>query len=402
MPDTFDLDQAFRDLEQDLAGLSTPRGAGVAISTARRRRRTTIGGAVAGLALVGGGFTLAQGIGGADHAIPPAHGLPAPAPLDGPHLSAATAGWTAHTAGARQKMSQTFGGDCLAVAPGGGATGITAFGNSHDDLAIAMFTGYGEQVTERQRAWHRVEQRLDGCHGAELVSSFSDPSGAEGRLYRIAASGSESAPQYEWIVTTTQAIGALKIMDQSDPLPTELAQPTAQALLAAAQDPTSFQSNPSPHQPALRVEERDFAGAISGWQSGWARTADHASPVPASPCYARQWQHGSWASEHEGLGGNGRQDVAMFHTAAEARAAATSLVNAFQECRSAHYRITRTSDEARSMLVVAAGPSIVWVAQHDDAVSVVRVPSASAAPPRPVSVAVGGLMVAWMTSFASS
>jgi hypothetical protein len=405
MPDTFDLDQAFRDLEQDLAGRSTPRGAGFAISTARRRRRTTIGGVVVGLALVVGGVALAQETAGTDHTVAPAHGLPAPAPLDGPHLSAATAGWTpawtADTEGARQKMSQTFGGDCLAVAPGGRAAGITAFGNSHDDLAIAILTTYGEQVTERQRAWRRVEQQLDGCHGAELVSSFSDPSGAAGRLYRIAVTESETAPQYEWIVTTADAIGVLKIMDQSDPLPAELDRPTAQALLAAVQDPSSFQSTPSTDQPALRVEEGDFARSLRGWQSGWARSADQGSPALTAPCYAGRWQQGSWTSKHEGLGGNGRQDVALFHTVAEARAAATSLVNALQECRSARYGVTHTSHDARSLLVVASGPSIVWVAQQDDAVGVVRVPSGGAAPPRPVTVAVGGVMSAWITAFAS-
>jgi hypothetical protein len=405
--DTFDLDAAFRGLEQDLAGLSTPRGASVAITTARRRRRTTIGGAVVGVALVVGAVTVSANIRGHDDAVVPVDHLPAPAPFDGPHLSAATAGWTPTwgplTEAARHKISQSFGGYCLANLRGGDRSAISALANSHVDVALAVMSDYGSRSGEARSSWRSVERQLGLCRNAQLVSSFTIPSGGEGHTYRIDPSGSEKTPEYAWIVTTGRQIGELKIFGQSKPLPAANDPMVARTFLAAIQDPASYRThhdgsgNASP-----RMDEGDFTRALGSWQSGWHPSAGDAPPALTSPCYTGRWQHGSWTSKHEGLGGNGRQDVALFHTAAEARAAATSLVNALQECRNAHYGVTQTSDGAHSLLVVASGPSIVWVAQHDDAVGVVRVPSGGAAPPRSVTVAVGGLMSAWITAFAGS
>ena len=93
-PDTFDLDAAFDALERDIAGLSRGPGASRAVSTARRRRRTTIG-AVAAVALVAiGGVALAQGVGSHETSIEPAATLPPPAPLDAAAMTRATEGWT--------------------------------------------------------------------------------------------------------------------------------------------------------------------------------------------------------------------------------------------------------------------------------------------------------------------
>jgi hypothetical protein len=400
--ESFDLDTAFRDLERDIAGISTPLGAAAAVRGARRRRRTAIGGAVAGFALVASAVAVGVGVLGHDDADVPTDRLPAPAPFDGPHLTAATAGWTPAwgpaTDASRAKFSQTFGGPCLEVIPGG-HPGFVSLTDTHIDVAFAEMGDYGSKTVQEATDWVRLERQVAGCSGAELVSSFSDPSGALGHTYRIDAAPADSAPEYLWIVSTGREIGVLKIFGQSETLPTANDRPVAQVLLAAIQDHDSYRVVSSPDQPVLRVEEGDFARALGGWRSGWASSADHRSPALASPCYARALQHGSWASQHGGLGGNGRQDVAIFHSAVEARAAVTSLVDAFQGCQGARYRVARSSDDPRSMLVVASGPMVAWVAQQDDAVSVVRVPSGESAPPRSVSVDVGGLMFAWMTSF---
>ena len=86
-------------------------------------------------------------------------------------------------------------------------------------MALALLADYGSDAAGEQTAWSRVERQLAACPGAEPVGSFSDPSGAEGHTYRIAATQSEVAPEYVWIVSTGQAIGALKVFGQSDPLP---------------------------------------------------------------------------------------------------------------------------------------------------------------------------------------
>jgi hypothetical protein len=404
MPETFDLDEIFAHLERDVADVTSSPGAFRAVRGARRRRRTTIGAALAGVALAAGAVALGTSVRGHDHAVVPVDHLPAPAPFDGPHLTDATRGWTPawgpQTDAGRAKLSEAFGGPCLFV-PRHGHGGIVPLANRHVDVALAAVSDYGSKTVQEATDWSRLERQVAGCHGADLVSSFSDPSGALGRTYRIDAEPSDSAPEYLWIVSTGREIGVLKILGQSIPLPAADDRPVAQVLLAAIQDPDSYDQAPSTGQRVLRVEEGDFVRALGGWRSGWARSASHGSPALASPCYSGRWQHRSWASEQGGLGGNGHQDVAMFHSAAEARAAATSLANAVRACPSAHYRVTRTLDGARSLLVVASGPAVVWVAQHDDAVSVVRVPSGGAAPPRPVTVHVGRLMFAWMTSFTS-
>lgn len=403
-PDTFDLDAVFRALEHDIAGNSSPRGARSAIATARSRRRTTIGAVAAGIVLVAGGVAVGAGIQGHGRDAVPVDHLPAPAPFDGPHLTAATRGWTPawgpQTAAGRQKLAQTFGGACLHL-PAHGRGALLALADREDDVAVTAMSHYGSRTEQEAADWHRLVQQFAGCQGAEQISTFSDPSGALGHTYRIAPAPDDRAPGYVWLVSTGREIGVLKIFGQSSALPTDNDRPVAQVLLAAVQDPSSYARNRSTDQPVVRVDEKNFARALGSRHSGWQRSAGHGSPALASPCYSSRWLHGSWTSEHASLGSNGRQDVALFHSAAEARQAASSLVNALRSCQSAPYRATRSLDDARSMLVVASGPPVVWVAQHDDAVSVVRAPSGGTAPPRSVTVDVGGLMFAWMTAFSS-
>jgi hypothetical protein len=299
--ETFDLDSAFASLERNIAGVSSPRGAGLAVTTARRRRRTTIGAAAAVAVLAVSGVAVAQGMGHGSSSIGPSDGLPAPAPLDGPHLSAATDGWTpawtVNTEQARLKFAETFGGDCVVTWPGGRGA-ISVLGNSHDDLALAVMSDYGTQVAEEQRDWRRAEHRLAGCSGAEQVSSFSDPSGAEGETYRIAPTGPETAPQYVWVVNTGHAVGYLKISDQADPLPTANDRPVADALLAALEFPPSFSRAPGssggvhridPTKTVGQVWAEDFGPALAGWDNPWKpQLTDIAGPEMPSCARVRR------------------------------------------------------------------------------------------------------------------
>jgi hypothetical protein len=98
MPETFDLDALFADLEHDISDLTHSPGAARAVRGARRRRRTTIGAAAAGLALVVGSVVAGRGTLGHDSA-PPADQviqmgqLPAAAPFHDASFDSVFAGW---------------------------------------------------------------------------------------------------------------------------------------------------------------------------------------------------------------------------------------------------------------------------------------------------------------------
>ncbi len=176
--ETFDLDAAFARLEQDVTTLSTAPGAGAAVARARRRRRTRAGGIAVVAVLAVGGVAVGQGLSGHDDSVAPADHLPAPAPLDGPHLSAATAAWTpawtSPSEQARLKLAQSFGGACTPNTQGGRG-GIVVLGNSHDDVALAVMSDYGTDPAAEQQAWARVERQVADCPGADLVGCSAIP-----------------------------------------------------------------------------------------------------------------------------------------------------------------------------------------------------------------------------------
>jgi hypothetical protein len=280
---------------------------------------------------------------------------------------------------------------------------MVSLANSHDDLAAAVMSDYGTHAAAEEIAWQKVVNDTSHCRGATEISSFSDDSGAEGHTFRIPAASSGSAPQYLWIVSTGHGIGMLKVLGQSDPLPTATDRPVAEALLAAVQVPSSYVSTGLDQSDDVPfVVEPHFARALRDWHSGWVPSGEHGPSIREIPCYDRRWLRTAWASSILGLGGNGRQDLALFHTAADARSAAISLVRALRTCSSARYTVARPLDTPRSLLATASGPTVVWVAQHDDAVGVVCVPSTGTDPPRQVSVDVGRLMFAALDSLAAT
>lgn len=404
--DTFDLDAAFSRLEQDVAGLSRPRGAAAAISTARRRRRTTIGSAVAGLALVVGAVAVVTvGFGRHQDAVTPVDHLPAPARFDGAHLTPATSGWTPawgpETSAVRDEIAQTFGGYCWADIRGGGRAALTALASTSTTGALAAMSDFGARSAEAGTSWRYVERQLARCPQATLVSSFHIPSGGAGHTYRIAPNASETSPEYVWIVTTGHQVGELKIFGQRDPLPPANDPQVARFFLAALQHPASYtQGHTSSSEGITRVDEQDFGRALGTWASGWT-SSGHGPSSAGSRCYPTHWWKDSTSSLHLSLGGNGHQDLAVFPSALAARSAVGSLREAFRSCDSARYVVTRPMGNPRSMLVAAAGQTVVWAAQHDDTVAVVRIPSAGSAPPPQVTVDVGGLMFAALTAFAA-
>ena len=405
--ETYDLDAAFAALEQDISTLSTSPGAGAAVARARRRRRTTVGAIAGATVLVVGGAVVGQGWSVHDDAVAPADQLPAPALLDGPHLSKATEGWTpawsTNNQQARLKMGQTFGGGCLMVAPRG-RSGIAVLGNSHGDVAAALMSDYGTHAAEEQHDWRGMERRLAACSGAQLVSSFSDPSGAVGHTYRLPATQSGTAPEYEWIVSTGQGIGVLKIFDQSDELPAANNRPVADALLAAVQDPSSYdQQGTTPPGGVQRIDPAKTLGqvwsealtpALVGWSTPWdprLPLADGGSPPSDPACTAGFLKDPSGSSQTVNVGTDGHEWVQWFDSESGATQALEQVQRDLKSCATPYAFHTVTLPDGRPILV-GVGPQVFWATRVASHILVLAVPAGDTPPPDEVSLKVGALL----------
>ncbi len=404
--ETFDLDAAFARLEQDITTLSTAPGAGAAVARARRRRRTRAGAVAVVAVLAVGGVAVGQGLSGHDDSIAPADHLPAPAPLDGPHLSAATAGWTpawtSPSEQARLKLAQSFGGACTPNTQGGRG-GIVVLGDSHDDVALAVMSDYGTDAAAEQQAWARVEREVAACPSAELVGSFSDPTGAEGHIYRIAATQSEVAPEYEWIVSTGQAIGALKVFGQSDELPAANDRPVADALLAAVQEPSSYegQGTSPPRNGVHRIDPtktlgqvwaEDLTPALAGWSTPWdPRLPSGGSPPPEPACSAGFLGDAAGPSQTVNVGSNGREWVQWFDSESDATYALQQVQQDLESCATPYALHTVNLPDGRPILV-GVGPQIFWATRVASHLLVLAVPAGDTPPPDDVSFKVGAVL----------
>jgi hypothetical protein len=406
--DSFDLDAAFHGLEHDIAGITSPRGASFAVVTARRRRRTRIGAVAAAAVVVAGALTLGTGL-GHDRAVGPSDRRPAPALLDGASLSAATRGWTppwtADSRHAHQQVALTFAGACLGDITGGRAA-FAFLGNAPGDTAFAELGDFGGAAGPEQQAWHQLTAQVADCSRATRLSSFTSGSGSETQVFRIAASGSETAPEYLWLATTGRAVGELKIFGQAGSLPSANGTLVGSALLAALAEPASY-------PPAARtapvgtigtldtISDRQFAAATSGWRSRWHRGGDvHNKGVPL-PC-GFGWQAQHITGQGAPLGANGEQEVIEFASTEAAQAAANGLTRQLGSCGSGSSLSSVVLPDGTTLMVAtvrASGhhPLAVWYIQRQGLVSYVVVPGGTL-PPQRVSLEIGRLMNAALSS----
>ncbi len=411
--DTFDLDAAFSRLEHDVAGISSPRGAGAAIATARRRRRTTIGAVAAVAVLVLGAAAVGQGIAGRDTSIGPAQ-LPPPAPFDASSLSAATRGWVSDW-GAPTKPDQiSFQGSaaprCLGAmaddfdkpaTPGpvgagggvlvsqGGAAALTTLAEWGADHPDASTVGYAAVVAS-----------IDACGQASPDRRYTWD-GGEGRSWTI-SSGDQT--QHIWVARTARAVGVLWTGGSAGPVPDDVDQQVSIALVAGLESPKSF--NPIPTSTSTSgssrsgsslstVSDEHFARALAGWDNAWRQQGDPQSDGQL-PC-VRNWEGTATSAAGASLGANGDQGYADYGSVQEARAAMDEIQRSFASCAGSSYRISTPSGGADSSLLVATGPEVVWVAQEGTTVGTIAIPGGTTAPPAQVTSSVTTLMIAAMS-----
>jgi hypothetical protein len=200
----------------------------------------------------------------------------APARLDGPHLSAATHGWTgewtANTPFARNQLEKTLPFGCMPGIPGPGTQASTSLSSSDGAVAVASMTHTGTNVARLRYAWELVRRQVRHCSGATRVAAVSSSAGP-GVVFWVARTSQWSYPGYLWVVRTSEGIGALKVFNGVDPLPVANRLPVAQALQNAVLDPDTFAPGGVPtasaRMPIRLYSPRAVTRALSGWTSSW-------------------------------------------------------------------------------------------------------------------------------------
>jgi hypothetical protein len=399
-PDTFDLDAAFHALEQDVAGVSSPLGASLAVGAARRRRGTTVAACVAGLALVVGSVALAAGT--LHHQrVAPATVPTAPAVLDGPHLSAATHGWTgewtANTPFARNQLEKTLPFGCMPGIPGPGTDASTSLSSSDGEVAVASMKHVGANVQRVRYAWEMVRRQVRHCAGATRVATVSSSAGP-GVVFRVARTSRWSYPGYLWVVRTRDGIGALKVYNGVAPLPVANQLPVAQALQNALLDPDTFAPGGLPtgygSMPVRLSSARAVARALTGWTSSGDLGAGSTPGAGAPPCSSST--HWDWAGDSS-LGmslqyGHATQEFLTFHSRAEATRSLGRLAAEVGDCG---YRSRSVVAPHGTVLVLtssAPGSQVLWMVSKRRGVTWLSMPDGEGAPPRAVDRRVGTLL----------
>jgi hypothetical protein len=254
MPETFDLDEAFRALEHDISTRSLARGASAAIGTARRRRRTTVGGLAAAVALVViGGVAVAQGVGTHSSSVEPA-GLPSPAPYDNHSLSQATKGWTGDWT--RLRAGNLAGLRKTALGPHCLAKMVSAIGRSTPnstrsgggiavspgaEVARSWLTGWSDDHSDAARsAYPALVSAFAACAQASPAHSYL---WVDARARSWDVTGSASQAQHLWVAQADDAVAILWMGGSAGAVPNRVDRRVAHALVAGLQSPASFLTN---------------------------------------------------------------------------------------------------------------------------------------------------------------
>jgi hypothetical protein len=413
--DTYDLDAAFARLEQDIAGVSSPRGASLAVSTARRRRRTTIGATVAGLALVVG--AVAVGAGGRGHAsVEPASSLPTPAALDAAALTRATQGWTSAWSPSSPSTTGLTNGPvsrCLEKAPAlsGIADPVRASGNKFfsagDADALAVLADFGDQTATANGVWNELTHTASGCENV-TVSAQRTWDGAEAISYSL--SSPAGTTEQLWLARTDSTFGMLWLANAPEPVPSAVDTAVMTAIVSALQWPASYQDVGSVDEPTATassaavvgyptVSDAAFTQAIGGWATAW-RPRGTKTDYPGLPCVRDPDTEGT-SGMGTGLGGNGAQEYDTFDNAADAATTAAARVAALRSCQGATYDVHTVATTGGGKVDVAVGSSsqdsVIWMVQDGPAVGYIQVPAGTSPPPDAVSAAVGDLLLSKVT-----
>lgn len=402
--DSFDLDAAFRGLEQDIAGISAPRGAGQAVAAARRRRRTTIGAIAAVAVLIVGGAAIGQGLHGRDQSVGPAGSLPDPAPLTAQALSAATNGWVSGWSSRTPEEAHFKAGPlehCLARTTGTSdkSTATRGSGNLFFDAghagALATLSGF-DTTSDADAAWSGISKVVATCSSATPARQLSWD-GASSQSY--ATLPGVSPKGHFWVARVGSTFGFVWISGASTDITSAVDDNVAQALVAALEYPGSMRAVPSSSSHSASseafVSAEAFAAALGSWSSGWSAT--HGDAPDSLPCEI-DLSSGQKFGSSTFLGANGGQTTYGYASAAAASAKLGSLASQLRGCPPNVVQEVPLGGGG-SVLVGSAtgsGQQDVWVVRHGRTLAVIQTPAGDSAPPQDVDASVGKLLTAWL------
>jgi hypothetical protein len=398
--DTFDLDAAFRGLEQDIAEISSPRGVDAAIATARRRhRRTTVGAVAAAVVLIAGIAVAGQGLRHHDRAVEPAvRPVPDPTPLTSQTLSTATAGWISgwseprsdrHLLGVsiaglgcldalnRPPLDRALSGDTVASA---GSSGVAEVFGMH----VA-----GDRAAVAEGALTRAAQRCDST--TSTSTTYTD-----GSVVTYFALTHTSHGLGLWTVRNGSLLAVALISGGTHEPSAASVQRIDDLLVGALRVDTvaSASGAPAPPPHSGFIDQSSFASALAGWSSGWspdtAKGDTGELPCGVSPAHESFGQGTS-------LGANGDQERLGFDNAAQATAGLSQVATDLRACQSATFDVHTVPLDGGGSVTVAATTGeqnqVAWLVQQGRVIYSVTVPAGQTPPPDAVSKTIGALMV---------
>jgi hypothetical protein len=416
--ETFDLDAAFRALEHDIAGASSPRGAGAAIATARRRRRTTVGAIAAVAVLAVGGVVIAQGARSTDHAVAPSdQPLPSPSALSVDALDQASAGWMSDWTrpsrhAANRALSLLGPLTCIAARDGQGvldnaeSTGHSVFASGSDGVDVVV----GEKVSSQNaaKAQEQMQALVDTCApGATAQRAYTDGSSA---TYSQVDEG-RRGDFFIWTARQGDRIGLMVATGAAHPPSDSSVARMADLLVGALQVDSTVTGDQLSGGSAsasasgsgsgdVFIQDGQFQSALGSWSGGWSATnGDAPSALPCGVDLAKGESFGAESS----LGANGQQQLFGYNTATAAQQRARTASDRFRACPS--YQVGQVPLSNGTSVTVAAGTGsgqqVVWLVRQGRTLDVVQVPAGDSAPPDSADQAVGELLDQVITAYMS-
>jgi hypothetical protein len=404
-PDIFDLDEAFSSLERDVATISSPRSAGQAVATARRRRRSTFGAVAAVAVLAVGAVAIGQGLGGRSSSIAPSEQpLPPPTPLSAEAFSTATAGWVDGWGKPTSTQGDSLGSiTCLShgvdTNPLNRATrqGGAVYGAGSTEAAYVLGLDFSADRIDAARA--AIAAAAANCTPA-ISSTTTYQDGSEVTFYQLPATSGTGHLEL-WTADFGDRLGLAIVGGTANEPPADVVGHVDDLLIGALQVDKTFTTNPAggvtggsssaSSADFGTVAESAFASALGAWPNGWQERGTKSTAEPL-PC-AGDWTTGSSSGMGASLGGNGEQDFYNFDSAESAAASVTALSGNLESCASSPATVTGVGGTAPAAVVVGSGtdPRVTWIVQRGATVGYVTIPG-DTRPPVLVSEAVAGLV----------
>lgn len=378
------LDDAFAAFTRDLAHAPSP-GAAAAISTARRHRRTRVGGvALAALLAVGGGLAV-PGLVGAGDGVAAGGGS---ARFDRDALAAATDGWIGEWEDWERYSpwgGGGFGAEACATpvsatsAPQPTSTGVSRFVSHSGASAVVVVEGFADATTARE-AQDRALPSPDTCG----TTTTYDVDGVEVRHDSMPPDGDAADDMWlgdVWSARIGDARAELQLVNDAGVADDATVERVAEALVAGLRDGWTQESNDVVPQAEGKGDLPAWPGAdveraLAGWHAAGRMTA---TGTPNTPCLGESLQSGAVSTE---TGGTPRGVTHRFAGYADDTSGPEKIETMLAElraCRDAQMRVATLANDVHVATYDtggAAGRAALWFAAEGDRAALVAVEGA--------------------------